>query len=187
MNSHKNGMFAHASLAMEFSTKTLSQKKAKPNDLRTVLGSLKAVQWSEEIIPRIGRNPINKLPQRLRGEGISTIEYETLSGMLTGPITADILPIELWAIWGELILKYDLYKAAPNIELRTAATLLCHGAIKTPLDLSEIDKKQAISLGQSFSPGAQSPSFGNVLDANSNTPATQRPNTSTGTPTRSRA
>ena len=108
MDSRKNGTCALATLALEYATKIWTHAKISRLDLRTVIDTAKAVQWSKEIILRTGPKPINKLCQRLRNAGITPIEYSDIQNLLTGPIQADNLQAESWTIWGEMILKYDL-------------------------------------------------------------------------------
>lgn len=113
MNSRENGSYNLALLALDYSAKISPPGKVSKSDVRSAIDTVKAVRWPKEIILKVGPVPTNTFFRRLRGANISTIEYSSLQNILTDPIKADHVPIDLWALWGALILKYDLYKSAP--------------------------------------------------------------------------
>ena len=54
MDPHKNGVTDLALLAVEIAAEIFTQTKAAKNDLKKVVGTIKAVQWPRDVIARIG-------------------------------------------------------------------------------------------------------------------------------------
>ena len=98
----------------------------------------------------IGYRPINKLLQRLRGAPIKQTDYSGLVQLLTDPIGVDSLEKGTWTLWEELALKYNLNKSMERVDIRATIRSLTQGAIKTPLDLANVTKLQALALDRSI-------------------------------------
>ena len=139
--------------ALEFSGKGLTRSKVSKDDIRKTIGPIKEVHWPKATILTIGSRPINTIMQRLRGANISPVGYSSLQNILTDPIKVDNISLELWALWGELLLKYGLYKSVPHAELRSMIPMMSQGQIKTPLVLADIGKREACALSQSLYAG----------------------------------
>ena len=150
MDSRSQGNLNLAVLATQYATKILSQERISPSDLKMVIDTLRSTPWSRPIVTQIGSRIINKIFQRLRDNKIPQCEYTALVQLICDPIKADTLTPPFWGLWDELILKYNLEKSLPHAELKTAIMKMSQGSIKTPLDLADLTKKQALVLDTSL-------------------------------------
>ena len=152
MNSFKNGCIQLAKLALDFADKTLADRQVRPEDVELVLDTLHAAQWSKVILTQVGSNRISKILQILRGANISATAYSSLKQLLLCPIQADSLEIEQWGMRSELAQKYHIQSTIATEGFKMSVMKIAQGPIRTPLDLAQIDKKQAFALDQMVFP-----------------------------------
>ena len=98
------------------------------------------------------RGRINFLFLLLRSAQIKRTEYAAVQGDLLGPIGADNLTIDARPLLGALMIRYNIRKSLEKVDPRTSIKMRHLGSVKTPLDLSSIDKRQAVALGRSLFP-----------------------------------
>ena len=146
MNSFNNGHLILSGLALDHAIKIVSQKKVSKTDLSDAIDTVRAAHWTKPIINGMAQGRINFFLRLLRSTKIEQTAYAAIRDTLVDPVETDNIPTEKWSLWDEMMLKYGLHTTKEYVDLRSTIKMLHQGTVKTPVDLIELDKKQAFAL-----------------------------------------